>query len=213
MDKSWFQQQIDAISAAPAIYLAAIFAVGAGVWWVASQYYSGQISTMKEQIILIEGQRDDYKNKLSGASPDEAKTRLDKLEALLAAISPRKLSADQTTAFHAALTTSGSVVVLHDVACVDCNSYANSIGSAFQSAGWQVVTPSLVGPNVTLRSGIGISVANPSSPSPQEADILRAFKTANIPFDIVPKQPLPPPPPGAQAPPVPDAYVLILSPQ
>jgi hypothetical protein len=219
VDKSWFQQQLDAIYAAPALYLAAVFAVGASVWWIASEYYSGQISTIKERIVLIEGQRDDYKSKLSGASPDEAKARLDKLEASLAAMSPRKLTADQTTALQTALTVSGLVVVLHDVACVDCKSYANAISSPFKTAGWQVVTEPLVGPIVTPRSGIGVSVENPSSPSSQEAAILRGFKTANIQFDIIPKKPPPPPPPpapGAQAVaplPVPDVYIVILSPQ
>lgn len=220
MDKSWFQQQLRAIYAAPALYLAAVFAVGAAVWWVAGQYYSERISTMKEQLVLVEGQRDEYKNKLSGASPDEAKARLEKLEASLAALAPRKLSNEQTKTLQAALLIVGSIVILHDVSCADCNAYGNSIDTAFRAGAWQVVNSPLIGPNVFPRSGLGVSVANPQSPSPQEAAILKSFKSANVPFDIIAKTPPPPPPPPQPAGgpaiaqvPYPDVFIVIVSPQ
>lgn len=55
-------------------------------WSVASIYFTGQIATAKGQAELAEKQRDDFKSKLSVSSPDEAKTKIDRLEGELAGL-------------------------------------------------------------------------------------------------------------------------------
>jgi hypothetical protein len=75
LEKNW---QLIAANPLPFIMLAAI--VGGFVWTVASIYFSGQVATAKAQAELAEKQRDDFKSKLAVSSPEEAKTKVDRLE-------------------------------------------------------------------------------------------------------------------------------------
>src|SRR5579859_7548993 len=66
------------------------------VWWLMDWRYGGIISgrdgiiaNKDSEITLLRGQRDDYKDKLSGATPDQAKARIDDLENRLAKLEPR----------------------------------------------------------------------------------------------------------------------------
>src|SRR6267143_1401091 len=70
----------------PLAFIAVAVLVGGFIWSVASIYFSGQIATAKGQAELAEKQRDDFKNKLSVSSPDEAKTKVDRLEGELAGL-------------------------------------------------------------------------------------------------------------------------------
>jgi hypothetical protein len=192
MDKATIQQQLDAFLAAPAVYLVGAAVIGGAVWWLCSTYYfgqyAGQIGVLKERVTLAETQRDDYKNKLSGATPDEAKARLEKLEAAVAALSPRKLLPAQQSALKAAATTAkGRISIMNDMACPDCNSYANFIRSAFAEAGWQVSAPGVMGVAQVPHSGLGASVKSPAAPSPQETAVITGLQAAGLPFDVMPQ--------------------------
>lgn len=50
---------------------------GATIWW------SGTVSALRERQKLAEDQRDDYKNKFGGATPDQAKAKVEALERTL----------------------------------------------------------------------------------------------------------------------------------
>jgi uncharacterized caspase-like protein len=67
---------------------------------VAMVYFSGYgLQFEGENYVVPKLQADqivDYKTKLSGASPDEAKARLDALETIVADLSPRLLSEEQS---------------------------------------------------------------------------------------------------------------------
>ena len=84
MDRSSIQQQLDAFAEAPALYLASAVTIAVVVWALCKIYYSGQVTTLRERLSLAEDQRDEFKNKLSVSSPDEARAKVDKLEGELA---------------------------------------------------------------------------------------------------------------------------------
>src|SRR5277367_2788730 len=75
-------------SARPHIIFLAVLAVLAGaIWWGLGWKYEntiankdGIIAKRDSQISLLAAQRDDYRDKLNGASPDEAKQRVGTLE-------------------------------------------------------------------------------------------------------------------------------------
>jgi len=67
-------------------FLTLIVIVSGFVWAVASIYFSGQIATARGQAELAEKQRDDFKSKLSVSNPEEARTKLDRLEGELAGL-------------------------------------------------------------------------------------------------------------------------------
>src|SRR5882762_11943311 len=76
----FFEKNWSVIIANPLPFIAIAFLVGGFIWTISSIYFSGQIATAKGQAELAEKQRDDFKNKLSVSSPDEAKTKVDRLE-------------------------------------------------------------------------------------------------------------------------------------
>src|SRR5215831_10451081 len=61
------------IGDAPVVFVAAILVVAAAVWWAMNLRYSRIVKNMERTIAL-------YKNRLDGASPDEAKAKIDSLE-------------------------------------------------------------------------------------------------------------------------------------
>jgi len=87
------------IATAPATFAIALLVLTAAAWWLMDWKYSsviaqrdGIIANKESEIVLYKGQRDDYKDKLSGATPDQAKARIDSLEARLARVEPRRLT-------------------------------------------------------------------------------------------------------------------------
>jgi hypothetical protein len=74
------------IAANPVPFAALVVIVGGFVWTIASLYFSGQIATARAQAELAEKQRDDFKSKLEVSSPEEAKTKVDRLEGELAGL-------------------------------------------------------------------------------------------------------------------------------
>jgi len=61
------------IGDAPAVFAGTILVIAAIIWWAMSWRYSGIIKNRERTIAL-------YKNRLGGASPDEAKAKMDSLE-------------------------------------------------------------------------------------------------------------------------------------
>jgi hypothetical protein len=77
-------QEWPMIQAAPWSFAAAVFVmiciIVPVVWLLINWSYSSVIKHKSGEISLLERQRDDYKDKLGGASPNEAKERIDSLE-------------------------------------------------------------------------------------------------------------------------------------
>jgi hypothetical protein len=74
-----FLEQLAVIRQAPMPHALA-FVIGLGLIWLASEWrYGGIIANRDSEITLLKTQRDDYKDKLGGASPDQAKARIDAL--------------------------------------------------------------------------------------------------------------------------------------
>lgn len=65
--------EIRVIGDAPAVFGGAMLVIALAIWWILSWRYSGIIKNRERTIAL-------YKNRLGGASPDEAKAKIDSLE-------------------------------------------------------------------------------------------------------------------------------------
>jgi hypothetical protein len=87
--------QVAVVMATPIPFIVAILIVAALIWWLMNWRYSAVISHRDAEIVLLNGQRDDYKDKFSGATPDQAKARMDALESRLAKIEPRRQTESQ----------------------------------------------------------------------------------------------------------------------
>jgi len=84
---SKFMDQITAIWSAPRPFILALVSLAAlivgGSYWLFDWRYSGIIGHLESRIKLTEAQRDDYKTKLGGATPDEAKAKLEALQRIV----------------------------------------------------------------------------------------------------------------------------------
>jgi hypothetical protein len=98
----WLQNLIDGwpmIRAnLPTFFLILVVIVGA-VWLVFSFSYGQILASKDAQIQLQDRQITDYKEKLQGATPDQAKARIDDLENRLKRVEPRGLTDEQKRAF------------------------------------------------------------------------------------------------------------------
>ena len=145
LEKNWAL-----LIANPLAFVAVTFLVGSFMWSLASIYFSGQITTAKAQAELAERQRDDFKNKLAVSSPDEAKTKIDRLEGELAGLNKiisvtvgyawKPLTGRQIDDLSDRL----SKLQKHRVQIMYANqlgkTLAQSFHQAFQKAGWNEAT-------------------------------------------------------------------------
>jgi hypothetical protein len=183
-------QQFATVLAAPVPFLLVVGIVAFGIWKFLSHHYSGRISAKDDLIALKQAQVDDYKEKLSGASPDEAKARLDALEQRieegLEALAPRTLSEDQLQKIVQVLDGfSGShVTVAHDAVVADAAPLARSLSAAFLAARWTTSMPIVMGLGNPPPSGIGVKVADRNNLTLPQQAICDALRSADIPFDI-----------------------------
>jgi hypothetical protein len=191
------------IAGAPATFAIALLALAGAIWWAMDWKYSSVISNKDSEISLIKGQRDDYKDKLSGATPDQAKARIDTLEKIVSRLQPRRLSSDQATELVRTLSqiSSRGIQITNDLTCPDCSAFTNDLRSAFNRGGWKVIPMTVMGPNPTRVSakGLALIVGNPQSLNHDEGALVEVFKKIAIPFDVA-TVPLAAPPPQAQLP-------------
>ncbi len=137
----------------------------------------------------------EYREKLGGASPDEAKTALETLEkevsTLEARLKPRRLAAYQRQVIaDRAKPPAGAqyaLAVVHEGGCWDCPQYAADFSETFRAIpGWLVSNRVTLGLPERPPHGLAILVGDPAHLSAQEAMLLRALQAAAVEFDIAP---------------------------
>jgi hypothetical protein len=190
---------------APLTFAVAAILVAGIVWAALDWKYSAQISDLQSRLSLRDDQINDYKNKLSGATPDEAKNRLDALELQVKALSPRRLTETQKDKIVQSLRgVSGNISIAQDMGAPDAKVYTGDLALAFQAAGWAVTLPAVLGVGNPPRTGVGLRVANPAALRPAELATKTALEAAGIAFDIQ-QETIPPWPISSQ----PDVGLLI----
>ncbi len=181
-------QEWPVITGAPIIACSALVAITLFVWAIVQWSFKARMDSRDAEIALIQRQRDDYKDKLNGASPDEAKARMDALEARLLLVEPRRLMAEQRSALTSRLLLPigmrCNVAVLCDAACSDCSTFASDIALAIRKAeGWSAVEPMVMGPGVKSPLGLLLIITEQSKILIGVETLRRALQEANIHFD------------------------------
>ncbi|SRR5712692_259791 len=77
---SKFAEQAAVIKAAPYPFILAIAVAVGVIWYIVNYAYSTVLTSKNAQLELADRQIADYKQKLGGASPDEAKAQIDALD-------------------------------------------------------------------------------------------------------------------------------------
>lgn len=163
------------------------------VWWLMEWRYGGviaqrdgAINNRDSEIALLKGQRDDYKEKLSGATPDQAKARIDALEERLARLEPRRLSASQRAVLVSNVRHAGSFrLSLVSEMGSDSQQYAADFAAVFREAGtWVLSEGAVMGIGNRPPSGIAVRFADLNQPPAEAAILISALRAANVQFDI-----------------------------
>ncbi|RWH69157.1 hypothetical protein [Mesorhizobium sp.] len=121
------------ISGAPFSFIIAIAIVGTVIWLALRWQYGARLTHRDDEIAA-------YKRKLDGASPDEARLHIDRLEARirqLEAIAPRTLGPEQIEAIiEAGRRAPGRIYITYDSAASDGGALQAQLLQAFRKAGW-----------------------------------------------------------------------------
>jgi hypothetical protein len=176
----------------PTFFVIVVLIFGA-VWWLLDWRYGGIVSNKDSEIILLKGQRDDYKEKLGGASPDQAKERIDDLEKRLTQLAirvePRFLTPEQRgmlLKFAAVAAESKyTVTMVHEGGCTDCPSYAADFEEVLRSAGWIVGNGMAMGLPHRPPLGLALRVNDPKNLTSQESILKAALEAAKISFNLL----------------------------
>jgi hypothetical protein len=189
----WITGEWAVIAHAPVTFLASILVAAFLIWKIIQWQYGVQLTNTKSTLTLRDAQLQDYKDKLSGATPDEAKARMDALETRLdeivpriAALGPRRISSAQRQAMVPFLDRfRGSTVdICSDAASADAAQMSKDLSAAFNAAAWQVRTSMVMGLGMPPVSGIGIMTTNPNDLTDQQKAIIDAFQAAGLNFDM-----------------------------
>jgi hypothetical protein len=157
-----------------------------GIIYLADNWrYSATVESQEARNKLKDDEIVEYKDKLNGATPEEAKKRLDALELQVKALSPRWLTNEQKTRIaHTITDQKAAISIARDTAVADAAGYTHDLAEAFQEGGWHVRLPMITGIGFSPPTGIGLLVADPKTLSPQEEAAKRALEAAKIEFDI-----------------------------
>ena len=125
--------EVGLIAEAPLVFGAAVLFVGTIIWAALRWRYAGMIEHRNDIIAL-------YKARLNGATPDQAKAKIDSLEGQVASLKNRewpKLTSAAVTDFERILASQGSHVVSVLPQDKDLVFLARDIVDAFKRIGWK----------------------------------------------------------------------------
>jgi hypothetical protein len=197
---------------APVTIIAATIVIGLLIWRALAWADGAVIAAKDATIQTITADNNSYKDKLSGASPEQAKAQLEsmtgkieELEAKLTDLAARRLTDHQKVILTENLRLPHDmqhplVSVAFEMGCSDCQSYAREITNEIRSVrGWEntLLTNSTMlifgNPADThLPSGIEIKVPDKTNLRPEQKILMDAFGKADIKFEII-QDSLPPP--------------------
>jgi hypothetical protein len=125
----------------PMFFIIVVLIIGA-VWWVMGWRYGDLLATKNGQIEMQDRQLAEYREKLKGATPDQAKSRIDALEARLTQATSHRwqsLTETQVGNLSIALKKLPAPTALR-IVCggSDCTDLAESLSKIFNGVGWPV---------------------------------------------------------------------------
>jgi hypothetical protein len=173
------------IEANPVTFIAILVVMLVAVWIALSYLYGQRIASKDAQIQLLDRQVADYKDKLHGASPDQAKARIDALEARLGQFEPRRLTDNQRKILIERARVNDHELTIICEASSDCMTYAAAFEAPLREAGWTVYNYQIPNPPQRPRTGIAVQVPDLNNLS-KEAGLLRtALQAAQVDIELM----------------------------
>lgn len=185
------------ISQAPVTFLTGALVIGALSYAFVRHQFSDRLASLGERLRLKDDRLKEYADKLSGASPDEARRMIASLEKRLDALEPRSLTPEQLDRLRQTISkTVGSVQIVKDMASADATKMQAQLEAIFRQSRWEVSSGMVIGVGNPPKCGIAISAAMDDPSAEDASTILAAFDAAGIDYEH--RQPPPPPPNSAK---------------
>jgi len=141
-------------------------------------------SALRERISLRDDQLLDYKEKLSGASPDEARQRIEALELRIAELEPVTIPQHQQLAMINVLRSAiGQVSIFREMGSASLSKLHNQLSSVFHQAGWTVINGT--GMDMSFEPDSKVTVTSPNLTNPQFQALSEALKLSGIQFKSI----------------------------
>jgi hypothetical protein len=188
------RQEVAAIASAPIAFTLMVLAAGVVMWALTQWSYSALLSGKDSQIAFLERRLGDWRDKMAGMSPDEAKARVQALESQLKMLEirlqPRRLSDEQRQVLvDRARLRPGvqyTLTVLREADCSDCDQFAAQLVAALrESSGWSINIALLPEAVEKPRYGLGIRVADPLRPPSEAVRLQGMLQSARVAFEMI----------------------------
>lgn len=179
-------REMRAVSRAPLTFSAGVLITAALISCVAVGIFPGEANLLRQQLA-------EYRDKLHGASPAQAKAALEALAnevtALEAQLKPRRVDSHQREVItqHSQVPNDAlyAMTIVYEGGCWDCPQFAADLDEAFRSVpGWSVSHRVMMGLAQRPARGLAVVLGDPARPSPQEQILLAALQAAGIAFDV-----------------------------
>lgn len=168
------------VTTAPWGFASIAFAIFASGWALGRFMYSQRITILKERI-------EAYKEKLDGASPDEAHAKIERLEARIRDLEfdPRKFNDVQVGKITAALKRHGpgTIIVSRSAGSLECGGVFKQVRHLFAQQGWNVRHWETFDP-IESPTGLVFFTNTGDEVSPPERAARDALDTAGIAYEI-----------------------------
>jgi hypothetical protein len=155
------------------------------VWGASKSWYNREIKFLDRQLA-------DYREKLKGATPEEAKARIDALEKGLRQIEPRRLTDDQRKILIERARVHDRELTIIFEASSDCTTYVAAFEATLRGAGWVVYNWQIVNPPRRPRAGIAVQVPDLKNLSKEAGLLWTALQAAQVDVELMNMKDFPP---------------------
>lgn len=188
------RQEISAVGSAPVAFTVIVLAAAVVMWGVTHWSYATLLSSKNTRIAFLERRVAEWRDKMSGMSPDEARARLQALEtqvkSLQIRLEPRTLTDEMRQALidRARLRPGqqSTLSILSEEDCSDCQRFAAQLVSALRETQTWTANVGIFNEKIARpRYGLAVRVADPLRPPPEAARLQAGLQAARIPFEMI----------------------------
>ncbi len=177
----------EVIAKAPWAFLAVAAIIAALVWVIISHLKANQLEGLEARLKLRDDEITDYKRKLSGASPDEAKAEIEALKEAVRRLQPKELTeAAVAMITQIARASPGAASISYDMSYAAGQKMAGQLQRALAAAGWQVSGGIVGGPSFLPAEGIAVALRPHPERTPAESAICSALTAVNLAYAVAP---------------------------
>lgn len=182
---SYLSREWTVVSGAPLIFMSGWAIVAALCFAAMKLFDSGRKAALEERLRLKDDQLNDYKEKLAGASPEEARQRIAALEQRLDSLEPRALTEQQIRDMHEILSrVSGHVLIAQDMLSAEATTLQGQLDAIFRRARWEVGNAMVAGVGNPPSSGIAVTTRTGASLTPAAQAVVDAFDKIGLKYDF-----------------------------